>query len=172
LRHPREEYLLAELLRDFYFVWTIWVPAYVIEKRKMGRVLELSGTHHNVSIASYVHDFIRRCIENRWAVYNGSGLLNRYEKSDFASGIIKGFASRLKSEGNTKSKTVNALIKAGDPMLKEYVKQRYPKTVSVSLKGSKCRAGILQDGINIGKEIVISKGITDSGKAKGLLITN
>jgi hypothetical protein len=170
LRHPREEYFLAELLRNFYFVWTIWVPAYVIEKQKMGRVLELSGTPYNISIASYVYDFIRRYIENRWAEYNSSGLLNRFQKSDFASGIVKGFASKLKSGGKVKPGPFNALIKTGDPQLKEYVRHRYPRTVSVSRKGSRCHANILKDGIDIGKELVISKGITKSGTGGRLLI--
>jgi hypothetical protein len=32
LRHPREDYALANLLQEFYFVQGIWVPAYVLEK--------------------------------------------------------------------------------------------------------------------------------------------
>ncbi|MBU1182228.1 MAG: SprT-like domain-containing protein [Proteobacteria bacterium] len=170
LRHPREEYFLAQLLRDFYFVWTIWVPAYVIEKQKMGRVLELSGTPDNISIASYVYDFIRRYIDNRWTEYNSLNLLNRYRKTDFASGIVRGFASKLKSDRKIKSLPGSALIKVGDPLLKEYAQYRYPRTVSISRKGSSCSANILQDGINIGKELVISKGITKSGGSTRFLL--
>ncbi len=170
LRHPREEYFLAQLLRDFYFVWTIWVPAYVIEKQKMGRVLELSGTPDNISIASYVYDFIRRHIDNRWIEYNSLNLLNRYRKTDFASGIIRGFASKLKSDLKIKSLPGSALIKVGDPLLKEYAQYRYPRTVSIPRKGSSCCATILQDGINIGKELVISKGITRKGGSDGFLL--
>lgn len=170
LRHPREEYFLAQLLRDYYFVWTIWVPAYVIEKQKMGRVLELSGTPDNISIASYVYDFIRRYIDKRWTEYNSLNLLSRYRKTDFASGIIRGFTSKLKSDRKFKSLPGSALIKVGDPLLKEYAEYRYPRTVSISRKGSSCCTNILQDGINIGKELVISKGITKSDTGKRLLI--
>jgi len=170
LRHPREEYFLAQLLRDYYFVWTIWIPAYVIEKQKMGRVLELSGTPDNISIASFVYDFIRRYIENRWVEYNSLNLLNRYQKTDFASGIIRGFASTLKSNRKIKPHPGSALIKVGDPLLKEYAQHRYPRTISISRKGSNCHANILQDGINIGKKLVISKGITKSGSSKRFLL--
>ncbi|MBU4011732.1 MAG: SprT-like domain-containing protein, partial [Proteobacteria bacterium] len=95
LRHPKEDYYLAGLLRDYYFVWTIWVPAYIIEKGKMGRVLELSGTLENIEIASYVHDFIKHYIESRWLEYNNKKQLNRHRKTDFAAGIIKGFSTKL-----------------------------------------------------------------------------
>jgi hypothetical protein len=170
LRHPREEYNLAGLLREYYFVWTIWVPAYVIEKEKMGRVLELSGTPDNVSIASYVYDFIRRYIENRWIEYNGENRLNRYRKTDFASGIIRGFTGKLKSNSSIKRHTAGGLIKAEDPLLKEYAKYRYPHTITISRKGTGCDRNVLQDGINIGKELIISKGITRSDGSKRFLL--
>ncbi len=60
LRHWREDYHLAGLIQDFYFVQGIWVPAYVVDKEKMGRVLELSGTARNLKIAEYVLEFVRR----------------------------------------------------------------------------------------------------------------
>ncbi len=169
LRHPREEYALAQLIREHYFVWTIWVPAYVMEKGKMGRVLELSGTPDNVSIASYVYDFIRRYIENRWIDYNSGNQLNRYRKTDFASGIIRGFTGKLKSNSGIKLNAAYGLIKAEDPLLKEYAKYRYPHTVTISRKGSNCDRNVLQDGIKIGKELVISKGITKSDESDRFL---
>ena len=88
LRHFREDYSLALLLMDYYFVKGIWIGAYVIEKGKMGRVLELSGTVQNLQIASYVFDFIQQFIESAWKEYNAGGKLNRYRKTDFSSGIL------------------------------------------------------------------------------------
>ena len=32
LRHPREDYHLANLLQDYYFITGIWVPTYVVAK--------------------------------------------------------------------------------------------------------------------------------------------
>ena len=57
LRHFRESYYIANLLQDFYFVQGLWVSAYVLEKGKMGRVLEISGTRRNIKIATYVYVF-------------------------------------------------------------------------------------------------------------------
>ena len=42
LRHFREAYQLAHLLQAFYFVQGIWIQAWVMEKSRMGRVLEIS----------------------------------------------------------------------------------------------------------------------------------
>ena len=99
LRHFREDYSLALLLMDYYFVKGIWVGAYVVEKeRKMGRVLEISGTAQNLQIASYVFDFIQQFIESAWKKYNSDGKLNRYRKTDFSSGILSGFRMKLEQE--------------------------------------------------------------------------
>lgn len=170
LRHPREDYNLAGLLRDYYFVWTIWVPVYVIEKEKMGRILELSGTKENIEIASYVHDFIKHYIESRWPEYNSKKLLNRHRKTDLATGIIKGFSAKLKTGAESKYHSTNALIKTGDPLLNKYIKYRYPHIVNISNKSSSCDANVLQDGINIGKNLIISKGITKTNAEERILI--
>ena len=69
LRHPREAYSLANLLLDFYFVQGIWVPAFVLEKDKLGRVLEISGTREHVQMAHYVHDFIYGFVNREWSHY-------------------------------------------------------------------------------------------------------
>lgn len=170
LRHPKENYYLAGLLRDYYFVWTIWVPMFMIEKEKMGRILELSGSLENIEIASYVHDFMKHHIESRWLEYNSKKSLNRYRKTDFATGIIKGFSAKLKKATESKYSSTNALIKSGDPVLNKYIKYKYPHIINISAKRSSCDAKVLQDGINIGKNLVISKGITKTGSGKIFLI--
>ncbi|HSR11130.1 MAG TPA: DUF2786 domain-containing protein, partial [Thermodesulfobacteriota bacterium] len=84
LRHHAEDYSLANLLQDFYFVRGIWVSSYVLEKRKMGRAFEVSGTLSNVKIAAYVHDFVRRFIHTQWRAYNEGRGLNRSRRTDFS----------------------------------------------------------------------------------------
>ena len=128
LRHSREDYRLAHLLQDFYFVHGIWVSAYVVEKEKMGRVLEISGTLQNLKIASYVHDFVCRFIRTQWIEYNKGKRLNSYRKSDFAVGVIQGFRSKLEqSQKQMESRNEFALVKMEDPLLAGYVAYRYPR---------------------------------------------
>jgi len=172
LRHFREDYHLAGLLQDFYFVYGIWVPAYVLNRGKMGSVLEISGTMQNVRIASYVHDFVTRFIDSQWQRYNKKKALNRYRKTDFAVGIVKGFRSKLKLQYTERSgnKGEPGLIKIEDPLLQEHVNYRYPYTASVRGKVLRGHKDVVRDGINIGKKLVISKGITEKRKSRKLLV--
>ncbi|MCK4485603.1 MAG: DUF2786 domain-containing protein [Desulfobacterales bacterium] len=183
LRHFREEYALARLLTDFYFVFGIWMPAYVVDKGKMGSVLEISGTVQNIKIAHYVYDFVQQSTNSQWDEYNRNNGLNRYRKTDFAIGIIQGFSSKLKSQSETKRKLKDtcplvprsgrrerALIKIEDPLLKKYVGYKYPRTLSVSGKALSHDHNVLKDGVSVGKKLVISKGITERGKSRRLLI--
>jgi hypothetical protein len=173
LRHPREDYHLANLLQDYYFVTGIWVSTYVIEKQKMGRVLEISGTAQNLKIADYIYGFISRFIDAQWLEYNHNKNMNRYRKTDFAVGIIEGFRSKLELNvvKHKTKKDIFALIRMGDPQLEKYFNFRYPHTVSVKKTASRQDARVLNDGKKLGKKLVIARGISQRKNAKPRLIT-
>ncbi|MGD8524002.1 MAG: DUF2786 domain-containing protein [Desulfobacterales bacterium] len=172
LRHPKEAYFLANLLQDFYFVRGIWVSAYVLAKAKMGRVLEISGTIQNVEIASYIYDVIRQYIDSQWPDYNDARKLRHHRKSDFAVGIIEGFRSKLEShvKGNTAAEAEFAMIYRTDPGLEQYCKYRYPSTRKINKAVSHRNATVLNDGKEIGKRLIIAKGIAEKKKGKIRLI--
>jgi predicted SprT family Zn-dependent metalloprotease len=174
LRHPREDYHLSNLLQDFYFVYGIWVPAYVIAKAKMGRVLEISGTVQNIKIACYVYDFIRQFIDAQWLKYNQHKRLNRYRKTDFAVGIIEGFRNKLESGVVMREKhgAPLAVIKKGDPQLEKYFNFKYPRTTSVKETAHHQDARVMRDGKKVGKKLVIARGICERKTAKLRLITS
>jgi hypothetical protein len=161
LRHPKEAYFLANLIQDFYFVRGLWICAYVGEKEKMGRVLEISGSIENVKLASYVNDFVCNYIDSQWSLYNNAGEFNRFRKSDFAVGVIEGFRSKLTSEAHRphKIKTRLAVIRRTDSLLAQYFCYRYPHTVSIRRKLPHQNQTIVEDGRKIGKKLVINKGI-------------
>jgi len=170
LRHFREHYHLSSLLQDFYFVYGIWVPAYVMDKGKRGSVLEISGTVQNVRIASYVHDFVRHFIDSQWRTYTKDKRLNRYRKTDFAMGIIGGFRSKLELQTEKEIKGTFEIVKTDDPQLKKYTAYKYPRASSVRGKALKNDENILIDGIRIGTELVISKGIEEKARKRKLLL--
>ncbi|MGD8880671.1 MAG: DUF2786 domain-containing protein [Desulfobacterales bacterium] len=173
LRHPREDYHLANLLQDYYFVSGIWVSAYVIQKGKMGRVLEISGTVQNIKIAEYVHDFIVQFIDAQWRKYNRKKRLNRFRKTDFAVGIIEGFRDKLES-GVVKMKAKKdsfALIQKGDPQLAKYFRFKYPHTASVKKTATRQDARVIRDGKKLGKKLVIARGICEKKTGRVRLIT-
>ncbi len=171
LRHFREDYYLSNLLQEYYFVCGIWVPAYVLQKSKMGRVLEISGTVQNIRIASYLHDFIKHFIDAQWDRYNKKKGFNRYRKTDFAVGIIEGFRSKLELQTAQKKEIGNPrhLMKIQDPLLQKHIKYRYPHTSSIRGRSLKNDKRIFKDGINIGKDLVIHKGISKRGTDRKLL---
>jgi len=173
LRHPREDYHLANLLQDYYFISGIWVSAYVIKKAKMGRVLEISGTVQNLKIAEYVHDFIVQFIDAQWRKYNHKKRLNRFRKTDFAVGIIEGFRDKLESSVVKKKtkKDIFALIQKGDPQLEKYFKFKYPHTASVKKTALHQDARIIRDGKKLGKKLVIARGICEKKTGRVRLIT-
>jgi len=171
LRHLRDDYHLANLLQAFYFVQGLWVSAFVIAKNKMGRVLEISGTHSNVDIALYVYDFVRQFIDTQWSVYNCSRKLNCHRRTDFAVGIIEGFYDKLKTEQHRRLACDEkfALVEAGDPLLEQYMSYRYPYTRSFRRNGCSQDNRVLADGMQVGRRLVIAKGITETRISRRLL---
>jgi hypothetical protein len=162
LRHPREDYHLANLLQGYYFVQGIWVPAYVLSKAKLGRVLEISGLERNLEIAVYVHDFVCRYIDDKWSQYNRNRGLNRYRKTDFAVGVIEGFESKLQRQREQMGlKTEQrALIRGQDEALLSFMRYKHPHTRSFKRTASSHDAAIHQKGVAAGRALVIAKGIT------------
>lgn len=172
LRHFREEYHLANLLQQYYFVQGLWVSAYVLGKNKMGRVLEVSGTPENVKIAAYVYDFVRNTIESHWRRYNSQGRFNRYRKTDFAVGLVEGFSNKLSKLQSTPSSSEKskALVSLHDPLLNAYVSHRYPRTRTFQRATSNQDERIHKHGFTLGKDLVLNKGIEEKVQSKKLLI--
>ena len=171
LRRFREEHRLAYLLGEFYYVYGLWVSTYVMEKGKMGRVLEISGTEKNVQIASYVYDFVNRFIASQWREYNENKGLNRYRRTDFALGVLEGFEQKLNSQSEQRaSATGYGIIKVEDPLLKKYTAHRYPHIFTNRRKPLRQDAKVRNAGERVGQKLVISKGIHQKGKKVGLLL--
>ncbi|MBF0226878.1 MAG: DUF2786 domain-containing protein [Desulfobacterales bacterium] len=170
LKHRLEEYSIANLLRDFYFVHPIWIPSYVVERGKMGKILEINGTIENVQIASYVYDFVNHYMQSQWKEYNKHKKLTKHKMSDFAVGIIKGFVQKLEFQQNVRSNKKWEIVKADDAMMKEYLAYKYPKISSFTRRHSRKDPTILNDGIKVGEKMVISKGISEHKAGEKLLI--
>jgi len=162
LRHFREAYHLAHLLQDYYFVQGMWIQAWVLEKGRMGRVLEISGTRKNVRIAEYIHAAISRYIDGAWADYRRGNSLNQYRKTDFAVGIIEGFKATLQQArtAGSRDNDTRLPVRVEDHALTRYLAQRYPHVRSFSRKGPGHDARVLADGKERGRKLIIAKGIT------------
>jgi len=89
-------------------------------------------------------------------------------------GIIEGFRTKLESQKSKKKLPGDkfALTRIEDPILKEYITYKYPYTASFRRKASHQDANILNDGIQIGRKLIISRGITEKGNKNKFLIEN
>ncbi|HSO19481.1 MAG TPA: DUF2786 domain-containing protein [Desulfosarcina sp.] len=162
VRHFREAYHLAHLLQNFYFVQGVWVEAWVLDSNRMGRVLEISGSPRNVQIADYVHDAVNRYIDAAWEDYREGPRLNRYRKTDFAVGVVEGFAATLQDAAASTAADSRMPVRMEDQALTCYVSQRYPHVRRSSRRGPGHDAQVLADGTRKGRQLVIAKGISQS----------
>ena len=169
LRRFREEYALDHLLQDFYGVQGIYVPAFVLEKGRMGRALEISGTSANVRTAAYVHDFVRGHIDRRWAEYNRGRGLTRHRKTDFGVGLIQGFREKMAAETAESDKDEpdlpdeRSLVRIPDPQLDRYMRKRYPR-ITRFRRGGREDPGVRAAGEEEGRKMVIARGIETTGE--------
>lgn len=172
LRHTRDAYYLSSLLVDFYFVQGIWVSAWVAEREKMGRVLEITGTPENIVSAEYVYAFVKNHINAQWSRYNKNKGLTLHRKTDFATGIIAGFRGRLENRPAVEPDRPAAgeIVKIEDPRLAAHIKYRYPHTRTYQSAISNQDEQVLKDGRKIGRKMVISKGITEKVRNRQRLI--
>lgn len=171
LRHFREDYFLANLFIDYYFVDGVWVSAYVLDKARMGRVLEISGTVKNLEIAEYVYEYIENYINAQWNGYNKGSAFTRYHKTDFAIGIITGFRQKLDDQDRSKKDHgKREIIAVNDPNLKQFIKYKYPRLRTTSKQATHRSRQLIDDGMTIGRNLIISKGIREASNGlQGLL---
>ncbi len=166
LRQFREFYHLAKLLQSYYFVQGIWVSAWVVEKEKMGRVLEISGTCANVQTAEYVYHFVCRFIDAEWHRFNRPRRLSRHRKTDFAVGVIEGFAGKLaRPPAQLQKPASEALVPMADPQLERYVHRRYPRLRSFRRDAGHQDEAVVEEGMRRGKKLVIARGVENRGSA-------
>jgi hypothetical protein len=168
LRHTREEYLLAALVTRTWEAYGIWVPAWVVERGRLGTVLELSGTPAQVKLAGYVHEFVRRYIATEWARYDRGRRLGSRRRTDFGCGVIEGFRGRL--ERGKGGGAGEAVVRTGhDPQLAGYLAARYPRRTTIRRGGGRVDPGVHRDGVRTGERLVIRDGVEAPPSTRRLL---
>ncbi len=162
LRHNRSDYLLAGLLMDLYAVVGVWVPAFVAEKKRMGRALEISGRPTRVQVATYAHDFVKRFIDRSWrtkAFCRGTG---RRSRNDFAAGVIEGFQAKIASgPAERPAAAGRALVPAGDPAMEGYLRYRYPRLRRTCSRARRQDQLSYAAGLSEGRQLTIHPGVGD-----------
>ncbi len=71
--------------------------------------------------------------------------------------------------GKTPAET-HAVVTVEDPQLESYMTYKYPRTVSFKRNVSNQDESVVRDGKQVGKKLVIHKGISERSKAPPRLI--
>ena len=162
-RVDEAERLLAMLLSQHFFVESIWIPSYDVERGIRGSALEVCGTPENLEMAAYVYDFLSRTAENLWREHKRqAGLSGDRERRTFLSGVMLGFGERLAAE--VKLQAQHGLIWLGDADLGRYLKQRHPHIRRVAQRGQP-RTATRNEGKRAGRNIILHRPITGGGGA-------
>ena len=170
VRHVPADYAMGQLLRDFYMVETLWISAWVLARARMGKVLEVSGTRENVLMASYVHDFLGRTIDEQWEIEGAAHAYSLRRRNDFALGFIAGIRETLAAkdvELGRESERMRALVKHGDAALTEYFRRRHPHIRFMGRRGVYVDPDAHQAGREVGRRTVVSRPVEHGGETGG-----
>jgi len=173
LRQSADDYALSRLLQGFYFVEAVWIGAYVIDRAKMGRILEISGTTENVKMAGYVYDFLKRVIKEQWQVFTKRRAGTSGGKVDFALGLLSGFSEKLKTQDGQLEKdspATYALMKRDDVQLVAYLRARHPRLRKMSGSGRRIDEQVHRAGQKVGRNTILSKPIEHGTTCRNFLL--
>ena len=163
-RVQESQRLLAGILRDFFFVETIWISVWRPREAKRGSVLEICGTHSNVEMAEYVYEFLTHSGDRLWRAHQReTGIRHNRERRRFIAGVMSGFYRKLRDE--REPQRAEGLVWLGDAQLREHFRARHPKTRTVSYATSHGSAAHAR-GQQAGHRLVLHRGI-GAGPSQG-----
>ncbi len=166
LRLPAWERILSGILTGHFFVFGVYVPAYLPLRGETGTVLEITGTPENVEIAVWVHGFLVETAERGFQRARAGGLPGR-EHQRYLAGVMSGFARKLREQSAVAQE--EGLVWLGDGRLDSWAGLRYPHL----RRGRGVRVRMTEgwtEGVRAGGEIILHKPIVgDRGGRGGLL---
>jgi len=167
-RVDEHERLVAMILGKHFFVEAIWIPVYRPLQGKRGSVLEICGTRANLSIAEYVHGFLRETAERLWRAHKRDhGIRGDRERRTFLAGVMAGFADRLQRQEGTSRSEGLVWVKDGD--LSGYFRRRHPYVRHVRHTGQR-RTDAFSHGRAAGRKIVLHKPVQGAATNRGRLL--
>lgn len=158
--------MIGTLIRDFFFVETIWVMTYDVQKKKHGRVLEIMGLPENVELAAYAYDFILNIGELQFRQHKKER--GRGNRHNYLYGLVCGFYEKCQTE--RESQAEKGLIWTGESWLNELMRKRHPRTRAVSSSRSNLDYDSFQAGKKDGQKLILKKGV--SGKKQSRITGN
>jgi hypothetical protein len=167
-RVNEHERVLAMILGRHFFVEAIWVPVYRPLEGKRGSVLEICGTHANLSIADYVHGFMIETADRLWREHKRAvGIAFDRERRTFLAGVMAGFAEKLARQAHTNKSQGLVWVQDGD--LVRFFRRRHPYIRHVRHTGHR-RTEAYAQGRAAGRAIVLHRAVESPATSRGRLL--
>lgn len=161
-RIPPDSSMLASILQDFYDVRCIWINVPEIGEKKYRNTLAISGTRHNLRVASYVYECIVNYIEREKlqlpSAMLGKVLSSKRALRDFRIGLLRGLRMALQAQILPPSD--NALILREQQRLDNYLHRQYGHLKSTSSHRLMVNTEVHNAGMTAGRRFIAHNKLT------------
>jgi hypothetical protein len=170
------------ILKRFFYVEALSSSLYDPLRDETHKTFEILGKKENVEIAEYCYHFLEKKLSALWrqksVSFNGN---KRIAKKSYYLGLLQGFNNKLaeqeisgrKSADNplqSQPFTNSELIVAADSSLQRFLHTRYPRISRRSIAGAKIYRETYDQGLIIGRTLVIHRGIAGAAGNNGKLL--
>jgi hypothetical protein len=179
LKRSQAAILASVIVEKFYFVETVWLTSFMVQRGRVGYMLELTGTVTNIKIADYVFHYILKYAESRWREYKKNHPSCR-SRSGYMTGVVAGFKEKLGSQKREfmvramgspdDADDLGALVAVEDKRLQRHFHMRHPRIRVTSMSHSTASRLAYESGKEQGRNLNVSKAIASHGGNRGRLI--
>lgn len=170
-RHQAWEFVLANILDEFFLVETVWARSFDASRTQRGTVLRVYGDRDtNLDFAEYVYTFLARVLEELWTTYKRARNLRRNaERRPYYIGVLRGFRDKLRAQAEQMEQR-EGLVLAKDAELRAFFEYHNPY-VRTERRGGVSESTALRDGEAAGRSLTIHKPVRGAarGGPRGLL---
>ena len=167
---------ICSILQEFFLVRVVLSQRFDPAEGESFKTIELFGTPENTAIAEYCYHFLENRLALLWTqngkAFNGR---TRTEKNSYYLGLLRGFSLKMRAQKQARAvqdmvPAAGALITAEEQRLAAFVGLRYPRLRRSSSRGAKVYGGTYQAGVEMGKTITLSDGLTKNNSTFGGLL--
>ena len=170
------------ILTKYFYVDALSSSLYDPLSNETHKTFEIFGKKENVEIAEYCYHFLEKKLSSLWqqncASFNGN---KRIAKKSYYLGLLQGFRDKLSAQENSGSypplnpfpsepSTSSEMMVVADAALKQFVHARYPRISNRSMGNARIYRETYDQGVTIGRTLVIHKGITGTADNDGKLL--
>ncbi|MFA6814964.1 MAG: DUF2786 domain-containing protein [Lentisphaeria bacterium] len=159
-RRQLNEFVIANILNDFYNVRAIWQFTPQVINSSFQRVLAIYGTPADLRIASYIYSSLHVAIDRYWQIHkqNLQKHNSYHAKSDFAYGLLTGFQNALKKQPVPSD--VQAMIHLSQKPLENFYNWSNPRIVQSAGKNIRhINLALKNAGAKLGRSMTLPAGL-------------